>query len=97
MKNFYKSKFNKFDIQKSILFFNKKDKKDNEKNEQMDMKKNLLNKQEKKCKEGKDKFYNTENGFHDFKSKIIDKAQVIINRYISKRKKNNNDDIIGLI
>ena len=98
MKNFYKSKFNKFDIQKSILFFNKKDKKDNEKNEQMDMKKNLLNKQEKKCKEGKDKFYNTENGFHDFKNnKMIDKTPVIINRYITKRKKNNNDDIIGLI
>ena len=98
MKNFYKSKFNKFDIQKSILFFNKKDKKDNEKNEQMDMKKNLLNKQEKKRKEGKDKFYNTENGFHDFKNnKMIDKTPVIINRYITKRKKNNNDDIIGLI
>ena len=92
MKNFYKSKYNKFNIKKSILFFNTRNKKDNEQN---DVKTNILNRHNKKYKE---KFYNTENGFSDFKnSKIINQTPVIINRYINKRKKNNNDDIIGLI
>ena len=89
MKNFYKSKYNKFDIKKSILSFNKKD------NEKNDSEKNLLNKQDKKCK---DKLFNIENGFHNFKNnKNIEQTPLIINRYNYKRKKNNNDDIIGLI
>ena len=92
MKNFYKSKYNKFDIKKSILFFNPRNKKDNEKN---DTKTNILNKQDKNNKE---KFYYTENGFSDFKkNKIIPQNPVAISRYVTKRKKNNNDDIIGLI
>ena len=85
IKRFYKTKCDKF-------FFNKRKKNDNYKN---DSKKDILNKHKKKYK---DKFYNTTNGFFDFKNnKIIEKTPIFISRYNIKRKKNNNDDIIGLI
>ena len=89
---FYRTKYDKFDIKKSILFINKGKKNDNDKN---DSKRDILNKHKKKCK---DTFYNTTNGFFDFKNnRITNKTPLIINRYNIKRKKNNNDDIIGLI
>ena len=90
IKTFYKKKYDKFDIKTSILHF-----KEGQKNEKFnDVKKNLNNKSN-----NKEKLYLTAKScFTNFKkNKINEQAPVIINKYISKRKKNNNDDIIGLI
>ena len=128
MKKFYRTKYDKFDMKNSILYYKEKNKNDNNKNDdiknddnknennknennkndnnknenhrndsQNDINKNILN---NKKKNYRNKFYKTVKlGIFDFKksNKIIEESPIIINKYISKRRKTNNDDIIEYI
>lgn len=91
MKKFYKTKYDKFEIKNSILYLN-----ENRKNINKYNKENLLRNKNNKNGNFKDK-YEKISKFDIKKDNIIEKAPIIINKYISKRKKNNNDDIIALI
>lgn len=100
MKKFYRTKYDKFDMKNSILYFKEKNKKDNQINSQNDINKSITNTESNKKKNYRDKFYNTVKlGFANFtkNNKIIKQAPIIINTYITKRRKNNNDDIIDYI
>ena len=91
-KTFYKKKYDKLDIKTSILHL--KEVKNYGKNKNNN--KYLINKKRIQ----KDKIYLTaKTSFVNYNkiNKNKDQTPVTINRYVTKRRKNNNDDIIGLI